>query len=395
MLKMAVEHTAMAKALVDDVEFSPEDASRTDPQFLAEVVQAVIEAGAGTVNIPDTVGYAVPEHFSWIINMLREKVPNIDKAIISVHCHNDLGLAVANSLAAAQAGARQVECTINGLGERAGNCSLEELVMTLKVRSDHFKLQTQIKTARIYPISRMVSSLTGIRVQRNKAIVGENAFAHEAGIHQHGVLAQASTYEIMRPEDIGIPSSRLVMGKHSGRHALSNRLTQLGHDLDDQQLNEAFERFKTVADKKKEVFDEDLEAIAEDLTSAVPATWKLVALQTTAGTGVIPTATVKLEHTDGRIVQDAATGDGPVDAACSTIQRICGVQVELTDYQIRAVTGGKEAQGEVRLEIRHNDQTIRGRAVSTDIIEASALAYLTAINRLLQRNGRNAKGNQK
>ena len=392
-LKMAVEHTAMAKALVDDVEFSPEDASRTDPQFLAEVVQAVIEAGAGTVNIPDTVGYAVPEHFSWIINMLREKVPNIDKAIISVHCHNDLGLAVANSLAAVQAGARQVECTINGLGERAGNCSLEEFVMTLKVRSDHFKLQTKINTARIHPISRMVSTLTGIRVQRNKAIVGENAFAHEAGIHQHGVLAQASTYEIMRPVDIGIPSSRLVMGKHSGRHALSDRLTQLGYDLDDQQLNEAFERFKALADKKKEVFDQDLEAIAEDLTSAVPAVWKLLALQTTAGTGVIPTATVKLEHSDGRIVQDAATGDGPVDAACSTIQRICGVQVELADYQIRAVTGGKEAQGEVSLEIRHKDQTIRGRAVSTDIIEASAMAYLAAINRLLQRNGRNAKAN--
>jgi len=384
-LKMSVDHTRMARERIEDVEFSPEDASRTDPAFLAEVVAAVIEAGAGTVNIPDTVGYAVPEHFGGIIATLREKVPNIDQAIISVHCHNDLGLAVANSLAAVRAGARQVECTINGLGERAGNCSLEELVMALKVRNDHYGVKTRINTKRIYHVSHMVSALTGIHVQRNKAIVGENAFAHEAGIHQHGVLAEASTYEIMKPEDIGIPASRLVLGKHSGRHAFRDRLAQLGFDLDDEKLDQAFERFKLLADKKKEVFDEDLEAIVEDLSAAEPAVWTLEALQTTAGTAVMPTATVKLRHRDGQVVQDAATGDGPVDAVYSTIQRICRVQVQLTDYQIRAITGGKEAQGEVSLEIRHDGQPIRGRAISTDIIEASAMAYLSAINRMLQR----------
>jgi len=390
-LKMAVEHVRMARQQIDDVEFSPEDASRTDPEFLAEVVQAVIEAGATTVNIPDTVGYAVPAHFGKIIAQLKQRVPNIDKAIISVHCHNDLGLAVANSLAAVNAGARQVECTINGLGERAGNCSLEEFVMALKVRSDHYKLRTDINTQRIYHISKLVSALTGIHVQRNKAIVGANAFAHEAGVHQHGVLAEASTYEIMRPADIGIPASTLVLGKHSGRHAFRDRLQQLGFELDDKQLDEAFDHFKVLADKKKEIFDEDLEAIAEDLALAGPEAWQLLSLQTTAGTGVIPTATIKLQHLDGRIIQDAATGDGPIDAVYSTMQRICNVQIKLTDYQLRAITGGKEAQGEVSVQIACENQTIRARAVSTDIIEASAKAYLAAINRLLQRNNRTTK----
>ena len=384
-LKMAVEHTRMARELIDDIEFSPEDASRTDPAFLAEVVSAVIEAGASTVNIPDTVGYAVPAHFAGIIRMLKQRVPNIGQATISVHCHNDLGLAVANSLAAVEAGARQVECTINGLGERAGNCSLEELVMALKVRSDHFGVQTGIDTTRIYPTSRLVSSLTGMHVQRNKAIVGENAFAHEAGIHQHGVLAEASTYEIIKPSDVGIPASTLVLGKHSGRHAFRDRLTHLGYHLSDEQLDQAFERFKLLADKKKEIFDEDLEAIVEELVSRQPVFWELDALQTTAGTGVIPTATVKLKDREGNIFQDAATGDGPIDAVYSVIQRICNVSVRLTDYQIRAITGGKEAQGEVVLEIEADGQRIRGRAVSTDIIEASGRAYLGAINRHLQR----------
>jgi 2-isopropylmalate synthase len=385
-LKMSVDAVKLARGLVAEVEFSPEDASRTEPGFLAEVVSAVIEAGACAVNIPDTVGYAVPDHFSWIISMLREKVPNINQAVISVHCHNDLGLAVANSLAAVKAGARQVECTINGLGERAGNCSLEEFVMALKVRNDHYHLKTQINTTRLYPISRQVASLTGISVQRNKAIVGENAFAHEAGIHQHGVLAEASTYEIMKPDDIGIPASKLVLGKHSGRHAFRERIEHLGYHVSDEQLDKAFEQFKILADKKKEIFDEDLEAIVEELASAEPSVWELVALQTTAGTSVMPTATIKLRSPDGQVFQDAATGDGPIDAVYSTIQRICNVSVELADYQIRAITGGKEAQGEVNLEIKTDGRSIRGRAVSTDIIEASAKAYLAAINRYLARH---------
>jgi len=384
-LKMSVEHTLMARELVDDVEFSPEDASRTDPGFLADVVAAVIEAGAGTVNIPDTVGYSVPEHFEGIIRMLFERVPNIGDATISVHCHNDLGLAVANSLAAVQAGARQVECTINGLGERAGNCALEEFVMALKVRNDHFGLRTNINTTRIYPTSRLVASLTGIHVQRNKAIVGDNAFAHEAGVHQHGVMAEASTYEIMKPTDVGITASMLVLGKHSGRHAFRDRLEQLGHQLGDQELTDAFERFKVLADKKKEIFDEDLDAIVEEMTSHVPEVWELQSLQTTAGSGVVPTATVTVKHHDGRVITDAATGDGPVDAVCSTIQRICNITVRLTDYRLRAITGGRDAQGEVSLEIEADARRFRGRAVSTDIIEASAKAYLMAINRCLQR----------
>jgi len=302
-----------------------------------------------------------------------------------VHCHNDLGLAVANSLAAVRAGARQVECTINGLGERAGNCSLEEIVMALRTRNDFYKIGTRINTTRIYPTSRMVSSLTGLSVQRNKAIVGENAFAHESGIHQHGMLAEASTYEIMRPADVGIPASKLVLGKHSGRHAFRERLEELGYAVADEQLDKAFEEFKVLADKKKEIFDEDLEAIIEGLTSTEPFVWELLALQTTGGTSVMPTATVKMRNSNGEVVQDAATGDGPIDAVYSTIQRICGLTVSLGDYQIRALTKGKEAQGEVNLEIQVNGEKIRGKGVSTDIIEASAKAYMAAINRYLSR----------
>ena len=385
-LKMSVEGVKLAKSFTDDVEFSPEDASRTELDFLAEVVQATIEAGATTVNIPDTVGYTTPTRFHHIITELRRLVPNIDGAVISVHCHNDLGLAVANSLAAVEAGARQVECTINGIGERAGNCSLEEVVMALKVRNDYYGATTRIDTTRIYPMSRMVANLTGIQVQRNKAIVGKNAFAHEAGIHQHGVLEHAETYEIMRPEDVGVPSSDLVLGKHSGRHAFRERIEQLGHKLSDDQIDQASERIKDLADKKKEIFDEDLEAIVEDLVSAVPATWELQTLQTTAGGGVIATATVRLRNIpEDRVVQDAATGDGPVDAVYSVIQRIVGVTVKLREYQLRAITSGKEAQGEVTLKIEHNNRLIRGRAHSVDIIESSAKAYVNAINALIAR----------
>lgn len=387
-VKMSVEGVKLAKSFVDDVEFSPEDASRTELDFLAEVVEATIAAGATTVNIPDTVGYSTPEHFRHIITELQERVPNIDQAIISVHCHNDLGLAVANSLAAAQAGARQIECTINGIGERAGNCALEEIVMALSVRNDHYRASTRIDSRRICPVSKMVAALTGIQVQRNKAIVGQNAFAHEAGIHQHGVMEHASTYEIMKPEDVGLATNELVLGKHSGRHAFRDRIEQLGHSLTDEQIDAAFGSFKDLTDKKKDIFDEDLQAIVEDVMSDVPATWELERVQTTAGGGVIATATVSMRNIlEDRVVQDAATGDGPVDAIYSVIQRITGVTVKLEEYQLRAITSGKEAQGEVTIKVQQNGKTVRGRGHSVDIVEASAKAYLNAINALIAHSG--------
>ncbi|UCD27479.1 MAG: 2-isopropylmalate synthase, partial [Planctomycetota bacterium] len=351
-----------------------------------EVVEAAIEAGATTVNIPDTVGYSTPDHFKRIIEHLYATVKNINQAVISVHCHNDLGLAVANSLAAVQAGARQIECTINGLGERAGNASLEEVVMAIRTRSDVFNCRTQINTKRLFPVSRLVSSLTGIHVQRNKAIVGENAFAHEAGVHQHGVLAHRATYEIMNPEDVGIDESKLVLGKHSGRHALRERLIQLGLDLDEDKLEVVFEQFKILADRKKEIFDEDLESIVGQILeeSENARSWELIALQTTGGTGVVPTATVRLRNvSEGTDVTDAATGDGPIDAAFTCILKLTDMDVELKEYDLRAVTGGRDAQGEVHLELQYGDRTYRGRGRSTDIIEASVLAFLHAINRAI------------
>jgi 2-isopropylmalate synthase len=390
-IKLSVEGVKLAKSFCQDVEFSPEDASRTELPFLTEVVQAVIEAGATTVNIPDTVGYSTPVHFTNIIRHLRENVKNINEAVISVHCHNDLGLAVANSLAAVEAGARQVECTVNGLGERAGNASLEEVVMAIRTRADVFKCRTRINTKRIYPTSRMVATMTGIHVQRNKAIVGDNAFAHESGIHQHGMLANRSTYEIMNPEDVGIPESKLVLGKHSGRHALRDRLLQLGHDLDDARLDRVFDQFKALADRKKEVFDEDLETLVGQVAEEGQAArvWELVALQTTAGTGVVPTATVRLRNTQsGNELTDAATGDGPIDAAFTCMMRITGIEAVLREYDLRAVTGGRDAQGEVHLELVSSGQTYRGRGRSTDIIEASALAFLAALNRAIASVGK-------
>jgi 2-isopropylmalate synthase len=385
-IKLSVEGVKLARSHCPDVEFSPEDASRTELPFLASVVEAVIAAGASTVNIPDTVGYSTPVHFTSIIRYLREHVKNINEAVISVHCHNDLGLAVANSLAAVEAGARQIECTINGLGERAGNASLEEVVMAIKTRADVYKCRTRVNTKRIYPTSRLVSTLTGIHVQRNKAIVGENAFAHEAGIHQHGVLANRATYEIMNPEELGIPASRLVLGKHSGRHALRDRLMQLGHDLDDERLDRVFDQFKALADRKKEVFDEDLETLVGHVVEEGTGNrvWELVSLQTTAGTGVIPTATVRLRNVPSQEeTTDAATGDGPIDAAFTCMMRITGVEAVLREYDLRAVTGGRDAQGEVHLEMVSNGGVYRGRGRSTDIIEASALAFLNALNRAI------------
>jgi len=390
-LRMSVESVRRAKGFTDDVEFSPEDASRTERDFLVEIVTAVIDAGATTVNIPDTVGYAVPVEFGDLIRHLIAHVPNIGRAVISVHCHNDLGQATANSLAAVRAGAGQVECTVNGLGERAGNAAMEEVVMAMKTRRDVFGAETGIDTRKIYPASRLVAAVTGVHVQRNKAVVGENAFAHEAGVHQHGVISHRETYEIMSPEAIGVPASRLVLGKHSGRHALKERVEAMGFALSDGQLDEVFDRFKALADKKKSIFDADIEALIDQQIAAAPEVWVLEALQTTAGTSAMPTATVTLSK-DGEQFTDAATGDGPVDAIYEAIGRITGIKLALTDYALRALTSGKDAQGEVTIEVDRDGRKFRARGLSTDIVEASAKAYLAAVNRVLTAvNGRSER----
>ncbi len=386
-VRQAVRGVETARRCVDTVEFSAEDAARTELPFLAEVTAAVIAAGASTVNIPDTVGYSTPEEFGAIIRYLFENVPNISRAVISVHCHNDLGLAVANSLSAIRHGARQVECCVNGLGERAGNASLEEIVMALKVRRDFWKVATGINTRQIYKTSRLVSHLTGIPVQRNKAIVGENAFAHEAGIHQDGVLKERTTYEIMRPRDVGVPRSLLVLGKHSGRHAFQDRLKSLGYQLAPQELERAFEKFKTLADKKKHVFDEDLQSLVDEQLTRPPAVYTLDYLHVSSGTGAVPTATVRLKKGE-ELFQEASTGDGPVDAACRAIDRITGIECEIQKYELRGVTGGKDALGEVAVTVRSGRRIVNGRASSTDIIEASVKAYLNAVNRLAARASR-------
>ena len=383
-LRISVESIRQARSYTDDVEFSPEDASRTELEFLEEIVQAAVEAGATTINLPDTVGYATPRSYGEIFARLLEKMPVLRKRniILSAHCHDDLGMAVANSLAAVENGARQIECTINGIGERAGNAALEEIVMALRTRNDYYNASTHIDASKIYATSRMVSALTGLVVQRNKAIVGENAFAHEAGIHQDGMLKYRQTYEIMDPSTIGIPQSALVLGKHSGRHAFRDHVTQLGYTITEEQLEAAFAKFKALADKKKEVFDEDVEALVDEQLELTHGMWELVGLQVTAGSNTIPTATVTLRDSAGQTIQDASVGDGPVDAIYSAIQRLTGVKGSLADYRIRAVTKGKEAMGEVQLELDHGGRKVRGRGLSTDILEASALAYVAAINRL-------------
>ncbi len=381
-IERAVTSVRRAKSVCADVEFSPEDAARTELDFLCEVVQAAIEAGATTVNIPDTVGYATPIQYSKVIRTLIERVPSIGRAVVSTHCHDDLGLATANSLAGVEAGARQIECTINGIGERAGNAALEEVVMALKTRFDYYGLTTGIKTERLYPMSRLLTSMTGLSVQRNKAIVGRNAFAHESGIHQDGMLKERSTYEIMRPEDVGVPRTDLVLGKHSGRHALKDRVAELGHNLSDEQLESLFTDFKALADKKKEVYDDDLLVLIEKYLEHIPAQWSLVGLHTTAGMSLLPTATVSIRRPDGEIAQDAAIGDGPVDAIFKAVERVTGVRANLREFVVRSVTQGKDAQGEVtlELEVESGDRSFRGRAASTDIIEASAQAYVNAVN---------------
>ena len=383
-IRISVESVKQALQYTKDVEFSPEDASRTELEFLEQITAAVIEAGATTINLPDTVGYATPKTYGEIFRYLIERIPAIKAKgiILSSHCHNDLGMAVANSLSAVENGARQIECTINGIGERAGNAALEEIVMAMKTRSDFYKIGTRIDSTKIHPTSRMVSTLTGLLVQRNKAIVGENAFAHESGIHQDGVLKFRETYEIMDPATVGLSKNNLVLGKHSGRHAFKDRVIELGYALSEAQMESAFNKFKALADKKKEVFDEDIEALVDEQLNVSHEVFSLVGFQVTSGSGGQGVAAVTLKDSNGEILQDAAMGDGPVDAIYSTIQRLTGIRVHLSDYRIRAVTKGKEALGEVQIELEHNGHKIRGRGLSTDILEASALAYLAAINRL-------------
>ncbi|MBI3003314.1 MAG: 2-isopropylmalate synthase [candidate division NC10 bacterium] len=380
-LESAVAAVKRARNYTNNVEFSAEDAHRTDQDFLCAIMEEAIKAGATTINIPDTVGYGLFWEFGERIRNLMNRVPNIDKAVVSVHCHNDLGLAVANSLAGVLNGARQVECTINGIGERAGNASLEEIVMALRTRKDLVGMDTGLRTEEIYRTSKLLQSITGIGVQPNKAIVGANAFAHEAGIHQHGMLKSKLTYEIMTPESVGVPQSRLVLGKHSGRHAFKKRLEDLGITLAEEQLNKAFGRFKDLCDKKKEVFDSDLLAIVEEQVLEVPETYMLTHLQFTSGTGIVPTATIRLTK-ETVVLQESGWGDGPVDACYKAIDQITGLHPTLRDYQLRAVTSGKDAQGEVTVTLEVNGSTVVGRGTSTDVIEASVRAYLNAVNKI-------------
>ena len=388
-IAQSIDSLRCARDYFDDVEFSPEDAARTEPAFLAEVVEAAIEAGATTINIPDTVGFTVPSEFAELFTYLKSNVPNIDKAVLSVHCHDDLGMAVANSLAAVQCGARQVECTINGIGERAGNCSLEEIVMALKTRHDVFGFETGIDSTKLYPASRLVASVTGLHVQRNKAIVGENAFAHEAGIHQHGMLKHHSTYEIMRPEHVGISRTSLVLGKHSGRHAFRDRVIELGFELDKAQLNSVFDEFKKLADRKKEIHDADIEALVLSSVSGVTGPWQLVELSASAGTGRSSHAAVKLVHADGRHHEEAAVGQGPVEAVFRAIERATGVEPTLCKYDVRNVTVGEDAQGEVTVSVEYDGREYRGHGLNTDVIEASAAAFLQTVNRIAIRRQKN------
>ncbi len=377
----AVDAVRHAAGYTDSVEFSAEDAARSNVKYLCEVIEAVIEAGAKTVNIPDTVGYAIPDEFGNLIATIRERVPNVDQAVLSVHCHNDLGLAVANSLAAVQAGARQVECTINGIGERAGNASLEETVMAIRTRQDHMNVHTDIRTEEIYRASRLVSGITGILVQQNKAIVGANAFAHEAGIHQDGMLKDKTTYEIMTPESVGIKESSLVLGKHSGRHAFRNRLDDMGIELTDEQVQTAFVAFKNLADKKKTVYDEDIEALIAEEILRLPDKFKLISANFTSGTGVVPSATVEVE-VNGKVKTKAEFGDGPVDAVFRAIKRICKSRAKLLRFTVSAITGGADAMGGVTVRIKENGYTIIGQGASSDIVVASARALINALNKL-------------
>jgi 2-isopropylmalate synthase len=379
-IEMAAAAVKYARNLVAEVEFSPEDATRSDVDFLCRVFEKVIDAGATIINIPDTVGYSVPEEMSGFVKAVREGVPNIDKAVISVHCHNDLGLAVANTLAAIQAGARQVEVTVNGIGERAGNASLEELIMVLEVRGNVLPYETGIQTRQIYNTSRLVSNIIGFPIPRNKPVVGENAFAHESGIHQDGVIKHRATYEIMTPESVGRDASTLVLGRHSGLHGFTERLTELGFELNEEEVKRAYSRFLSVADRKKEVYDDDLYVIVSEELKTLTQTYNLDYFNFQSGNVSVPTATVRIK-TGEELIEEAATGDGPVDAVFNAIDRATGISSSLKEYIVQAVTPGRKAMGEVSVTLAIQGRTVIGRAASTDILEASARAYVNALNR--------------
>ena len=388
-LEAVHDSVTRARGYTDDVEWSAEDATRSDTDFLCRCVEIAVNAGATTINIPDTVGYAVPEEFGALIALLRNKVPNIDKAVISVHCHNDLGLAVANSLSAVRNGARQVECTINGLGERAGNAAMEEIVMALRTRNDLMPYHTGIKTELITRASHLVSTVTGFVVQPNKAIVGANAFAHEAGIHQDGMLKHAGTYEIMTPESIGLTQSKIVLGKHSGRHAFIAKVQEMGLDLDDEAIEDVFDRFKALADKKKEIFEEDLVALIDDRIVRGNDRLKFVSLQVVCGSKGPQKADLELEI-DGEIKAASAEGDGPVDATFAAIRKLFPHEATLQLYQVHAVTKGTDAQAEVTVRLEENGRTVNGQGADVDTMAASARAYVTALNKLIVKRGKSA-----
>ncbi len=382
-LETSREMVVRAKRYTDDIEFSPMDASRTEPEYIYQILKAVIDAGATTVNIPDTVGYAIPQEFGRLLEGIFKSVPNIGRAVVSVHCHNDLGLAVANSLESVKRGARQVECTVNGIGERAGNASLEEIVMAIKTRNDFFGMTTNVDTRQIYRSSRLVSELTGFTVQPNKAIVGANAFRHESGIHQDGVIKMPITYEIMDPRTVGIPASSLVLGKLSGRHAFKERLAELGYSLGEEDLKRAFSTFKELADKKKGITDRDIESLVAEERRTVSEAYHLDRVQVSCGDRGIPTAAVELTAPDGQVLADAALGTGPVDAVYKAINRIVNVPNVLVEFSVKSITEGIDAIGEVLVRIESGGVTYTGRGADTDIIVASAKAYMNALNRLL------------
>lgn len=384
--EQAVAMVKYARNLCPEVEFSAEDASRSRPEFLYKVFEGVIKAGATIINVPDTVGYSTPEEFGLLIKNIKDNVEGADRVTISVHCHNDLGLAVANSLAAVRNGATQVESTINGLGERAGNAAMEEVIMALNTRRDFYGYTNNIDTTQFHRASRLVTSLTGVVVQPNKAIVGANAFAHESGIHQHGILSEKTTYEIMSPESIGLKKNTMVLGKHSGKHAFEDKLKEMGYTLSEEQIKNTFIKFKDLADRKKEVLDSDIEAIVEEKVAKIPEIFVLESYQISSGNRIVPTSTVNVRR-NGNVITEAATGEGPVDAAFNALDRAVGISMKLEEYRLRAVTGGKDALGEVSVRVEKDGRMFSGRGVSTDVIEASVRAYLSAVNRVLSELG--------
>ena len=385
-IQRAIQGVQLAARYCDDVEFSPEDAARTEHDFLCEVVEAAIRAGATTINIPDTVGYTTPLEMYERIQLLINRVPNMDQAILSTHCHDDLGLALANSLAAVQAGCGQIECTINGIGERAGNCALEEVVMALRTRADVYRCETGIRTERLVPTSRLLSKITGMQVQRNKAIVGRNAFAHESGIHQDGMLKERSTYEIMRPEDVGFTKTDLVLGKHSGRAALADRARSLGFNISAEQLQRVFERFKELADKNKEVYDGDIAALIQHEIAGAQSesdAWKVVRYDVSSGSGRSPKVHLTLSNRGQEHSTEVEQGDGPIDAAFWAVEKLTGIKLTCKDYRLQSATLGRDAQAEVVLEVEHEGKSFKGTGVSTDSVEATILSILTAVNRIV------------